>query len=485
MTSLPNTPPPPAARAQRAWGYALVFLLLIAGLRGATLVGHDPMVGLANNYDMIRVQACIDAYPVRGADVPPAANSWQAPISRYTFVEGVGAPCFFTSEALFALVAKPLLVALAEASGDDSFPLQAIGWIKFGLLLGLGVLVSTVLARRGRPFEAVVNAAMVALVLLDPGVTIYLNALYAESAAVIFAYAALAAIYLHLDHARPPGIWLVLAAMGLFLATISKLQHVVLGLIVLVALLLVAAMTSQRISPRLLAAVGAAAVLGAGAQLIHLNATSTETIARANITNTVLEAVLGSSADPQRTASRLGLPPHCADAAGKNWFAPGMETAHPCPEVFALSRASIVTLAFLEPRTVLAVFASGVERARPWVPAYLGKVEGGTQAPLPGSIPTLSSALDRLPWPLFAALVLAPLPLTVLLLMWRPRELPTAAAFALTFSAIYPPLALATVAFGDGFADTAKQFHLGMTVMLCFWLVLAGVVLGRRGLLQR
>jgi hypothetical protein len=480
VISGPNTPPPPAALAQRAWGYALVFLLLIAGLRGATLVGHDPMIGLANNYDMVRVQACIDAYPVRGADVPPAANSWQAPISRYTFVEGVGAPCFFTSEALIAFAAKPLLVALAAASGDDSFPLQAIGWIKLVLLLGLGVMVSTVLAVRGRPFAAIVNATLVALVLADPGVTVYFNALYAESAAVIFAYAALAAIYLHLDHARASGIWLALAATGLFLATVSKLQHVVLGLIVLIALLLAAVVTSRRTPRRLLAAVAAAATLGAMAQMVHLNAPSTETIARANITNTVLEAVLGSSADPHRTASRLGLPPHCADAAGKNWFAPGMETAHPCPEVFALSRASIVSLAFLEPRTVLAVFASGVERARPWVPAYLGKVEGGTQAPLPGSIPTLSSALDRLPWPLFAALVLAPLPLTVLLLMWRPRELPTAAAFALTFGAIYPPLALATVVFGDGFADTAKQFHLGMTVMLCFWLVLASVVLGRR-----
>lgn len=87
------------------------------------------------------------------------------------------------------------------------------------------------------------------------------------------------------------------------------------------------------------------------------------------VTNAVLEAVLGSSTDPSRTATRLGLPPHCADAAGRNWFAPGMETAHPCPEVFAVSRVDVAMLAFSEPRTLFAIIVSGVERARPWVPS--------------------------------------------------------------------------------------------------------------------
>lgn len=465
----------------RAGQIALVLLILIAFVRGASLVGHDPMIGLANNYDMIRVQGCIEAYPVRDANVPPAANSWQAPISRYAFRDDVDAPCFLTSEALIALAAKPLLLTLAATAGDGSFPLQAIGWIKLALLLGVGVLVSAVFAARGRLYPAIVNAALLALVLLDPGVSIYFNALYAESAAVIFGYAALAAIYLHLDDERPSGFWLVLAGVSLFMATLSKLQHITFGLFVLLALLLAATLAARRIPRRLLAVVGLAATLGAAAQAIHLNSPATAGIARANITNTVLEAVLGSSTDPGRTATRLGLPPQCADAAGKNWFAPGMETAHPCPEVFEVSRMDVARLALSEPRTLWTVAFSGVKRARPWVPDYLGKVEGGTQAPLPDSIPTLSRVLDRLPIPLFAALLLAPPLLIAVLLASRPRELSLAPAFALTFGALFPPLALVTVVFGDGFADTAKQFQLGTTVLLGFWLIFMAALLRRGG----
>jgi hypothetical protein len=176
---------------------------------------------------------------------------------------------------------------------------------------------------------------------------------------------------------------------------------------------------------------------------------------------------------------RLGLPPKCADAAGKNWFAPGMETAHPCPEVFEVSRMDVARLVLSEPRTLWTVAISGVERARPWVPDYLGKVEGGTQAPLPDSMPTLSRVLDRLPLPLFAALLLAPPLLIAVFLVWRPRELSLAPAFALSFGALFPPLALATVVFGDGFADTAKQFQLGMTVLLGFWLIFMAALLSR------
>lgn len=76
-------------------------------------------------------------------------------------------------------------------------------------------------------------------------------------------------------------------------------------------------------------------------------------------------------------------------------------------------------------------------------------------------------------------MLFAPLPLTALLLLWRPWKPQIASAFALVFAALYPPLALATVVFGDGFADTAKQFHLGMTVLLAFWLLFVAALVER------
>ena len=49
-------------------------LLALAVWRLAAILAAQPMLAVANNYDMIRVQACIDAYPVRAASISEAGN---------------------------------------------------------------------------------------------------------------------------------------------------------------------------------------------------------------------------------------------------------------------------------------------------------------------------------------------------------------------------------------------------------------------------
>lgn len=461
--SLPRTPP-------IAWLTAL--LLGIGLLRAFVLWQAEPMIGLANNYDMIRVQGCIDAYPVRDASVPPWANSWEAPIARYAFRDDVEPGCFLSSEALFAFAALPWLRAEAARSADGAFSLRVIGGVKLVLLAMAMVGFSLALHRAGAPGMALANAAIGALVLADPAVTIYLNTMYAEFSALVFAYVALGAIVVALVRGPPARGWALLAAVALLLACASKVQHLAFGLVVFAALAATHAFV-QRVPRTLLAAVGVAAAAGLALQAWHLQQPATQSMRQANLTNTVLQAVMGSASDPAAMTARLGLPAHCAAHAGKTWFAPDVQARHPCPELFELDRARILAALLASPPTFLRWLHGGVAKARPWIPALLGKVEGGVSAPVPAAHPSLDAVVSRLPTGVFALLLALPLLAWPALAGGRLRALPPATAFVLLACPAYAAVSLVTVILGDGFADVAKQFHLGMTLWLSGWVAIA------------
>ena len=454
----------------------LVLLCCAAFGRGAALMWHEPMLGLGNNYDMIRVQGCIDAYPVRPATVPPWSNSWQGPISRYQFRNDVDPGCFLTSEALFAFAALPLLRAFTAQSDDGSFPLRAVGWLKLVSLWLAGAGLSLALWRQQRLPAALGNLGLCVALLLDPGVTVYVNGFYAEFAVVLFAYAAVGGVFVALGSTRPSRAALFALAAAVVLVGFSKIQHAVFGLFLLGSLCAALWLTRAPAPRGLLFAVGLAAALAAIGQWLHIHhAAQTESMRRANLTNTVLGAVLASADDPRQTARRLGLPADCGDYAGQTWFTPGLREQHPCPELFELSRLRLLELVVQEPTTVVRLLAGGLERARPWIPQLLGKVEGSVSAPLPAQFFTWDRWLRRLPDQVFAALFLLPPLLAALVVVARKRlRLSPAGVFLWLFCAVYPWFALPGVVFGDGFADTAKQLHLGTTALLAFWLLAAG-----------
>lgn len=464
---------PVASRAHRgAW--LLAALLALAALRIGALVLHDPLIGVANNYDMIRVQACIDAYPDRPPDVPPGSNSYDAPLPHYRFVRDVGAPCFLTSEALFAFGAWPALALWAQGSDAGHFPLRIVGVSKAVVLWTLGALFSGLWWRDGRRGWAVGNAAVVALVLADPAVTVYANTFYAEFAAVTFWYATLAAVALVWTRGRAGALACAAIAAVLALAILSKIQHVVLGAFLLGVLGLLQ-VAGQRAPRRLLGAVAVSAALATCVQLWHMQSPQTRTIREANQTNTFLYAALGLSAHPERTAQALGLPASCAAHAGKSWFSPGVADAHPCPAVLTASRLRIVALLWRDPQTLARMVWTTLERMRAWVAPVLGKVEGRVLAPLPSSQPTLDPLIVAMPTPLFALWLLAPGVLGLAAL--RPRAaLQPAQRLLLLALGLFPWLSLGVVTFGDGLADPAKQSHLALTAAVAFWLVGAMVV---------
>ena len=143
--------------------------------------------------------------------------------------------------------------------------------------------------------------------------------------------------------------------------------------------------------------------------------------------------------------------------------------------MFDTSRLRLLTLAWRDPGTLVAIFATTLDRMHAWVVPLLGKVEGGRMAPLPASQPTLDPLLVHAPTPLFAVWLLAPGVLAVLLVLWpRPQRWQPQPPLAFLLLALggLPWLTLVVVAFGDGQADAAKQSHLGVTAAVAAWLVL-------------
>jgi hypothetical protein len=119
--------------------------------RGIPILRSEPLLALANNYDMIRVQACIKAYPLRAPGIPPWAGSGDAPIARYQFRHDVGAPCFLSSEVLFARLARPLFKAESLRSGDGTFSIRWLGGVKFAVFFAAVAAFTIAWWRQGRP----------------------------------------------------------------------------------------------------------------------------------------------------------------------------------------------------------------------------------------------------------------------------------------------------------------------------------------------
>ncbi len=453
-----------ATTLQRA---AIMLLLVLAGLRVVGIFAADPLLAMANNYDMVRVQACIDAYPVRDASIPPVANSSDAPLERYRFVPNVREYCFFTSEALFAWAAWPGMQLQQRFFSKGDYSIRWVGAVKL-LLFGLAVLlINRALLRRGAIDMALGHALLVAFVFADPAVSLYLNTFYAEYAAAFFGYVLLGLLSIGIAGSGSTLSRRLLLGIGLaaILLATSKVQHVLTPLFVL-AILWVLRVKGAQIRFGILAALATGALLGAAIQGANLTSAQNRTMGHANLINTLFFAVLPNAGDPLRITRELGLPDACAAQSGKNWFSPGMEERKLCPQAFELTRFDLAGVLARHPRLVARVVLGGVPRSRPWIPNHLGVVEHERWGRLPEAYPSLDRTLMMLPNRAYLAL-LACLPLmAALLIVRRRRREQTAANCILAILATLPWLSLTVVVFGDGYADTPKQSHFGTTALL-------------------
>jgi hypothetical protein len=457
----------------------LAFVLIgIGAWRVYAVVGATPLLGYANQFDMRRISACVGLWP----DMPSAAQLQahpEAPIARYVRGERRPDECYWSSELLFV---SPVAATLASGETVD---LRVIGAIKAVTLVVFAFALGAMLRRR--PAFALVHAVVFALVLCDPIVTLWLNTLYTEFAALLFAYASvvlLVAIGARENTSDPPSST-VLAALALSLIGLglSRQQHLWLPALLIFPLVISLWARARRSAVLLLAVVGA--ITFAQAELIDRH----PTIAQANNADVVLGAILPASEDEVLTAKRLGLPERCLRSVGATWYVSmGEALESTCPEALAMPRRRLVALAATEPATLLRIAMRALPQLQDWRLGYLGSVEG-LQYAGSNSVRAVAGAPAGSIGPVVAGLSLSAfmqmlagsgaiflMSMVVCAVVCVPaaasrRSAPLALTlYALTGIAWY---AILSAIFGDGYVEVARHAQLASVALCATAVVLA------------
>ncbi len=454
-------------------------LLLVAGMvRIGWMAGHQPLLGYANQFDMGRTSACFGMWP----DLPEPGRyeaHLRAPVARY--VEGEHRPdeCYASSELLFAGIGMAAwkLAADAGLAPPAAMDLRHVGGVK-ALGLVLLALVFTLMLRQ-RPAWMLAHAAVFALVLADPVVTLWLNTLYTEFAAVFFAYAAVMCLVVIAGITPERGGWYVAFGLALLGLGLSRQQHALLPACLLLLAWPVIRQHHRRFTWPLAAVAVAVLVL----QLAVI--ARPPSIGAANNANVVLGTLLPASTDPNKSLAKLGLPAGCDAVIGATWYVTmGEDLDARCPGALTVSRLRIAGLLAAEPMIAVRALMKAAPLSQALLLRHLGidasKAYGTIEEQgLPFGI-SVGAIVERLPLSVYLGALLALLAaFAVSLVAWAATTLrdgsPSMASLlgsALGGIAVY---AMLTSVFGDGLVEIPRHAHLGGLALLT--LAILGVAL--------
>lgn len=454
--------------SRRAWTLVAA-LWLLGAARLLAMWAHDPLIAYANSYDETRYTSCFHLYPDRPADIPPQRNSPDAPYSGYRFIASGDPMCYWSSEWLFQGVTALIYRVDNVVTGAVVHSVRWIGALRMLVLLALSATFSIAWLRRGESGAAIANAALLPLLLADPGNTLYLNTFYAEWTALLAAYALIALILLWRDDRASRAGFLLLALAAGMLAT-SKIQHLLLPLALAVVVLVLDHLRRRRIGWRAVALLFGS-LAGLSFQIIQMQRDDAmmQAIRQYNAADVVFTALLPFAEDRRALLAQLGIDPACAIYSGDNaWQLPDLPY-RACRGLIDFNRARELGALLRNPRLSARLAGHGVLALDPWVAEDIGHIEGRDFAGIPPTMPSLGNALHA-----SAALegVLLALPFVVLLVLavrqrWRSRLFEFAA-----LTAALMVVTLGVTVLGDGLADTAKQGHLVVCAALGFALVL-------------
>lgn len=463
----------PAARATPAgwrWLWLLGWLLLLARL--AYVLGHQPLAGFGNQFDMLRTTACVGLQP---EGVPAGQASMPAPLPAYRRDGAMDGNCLPGTEVAIVHLALALDTAIDTLAGGDPqrFPLRLLALVK--ALLLLAALAGLDWRLRAWPAARALHAVLAALLLGDPLNTLYLAGFYTEFASLLPAWIALAWPMPWLLGGRAPSR-LGLCAWGGALAALllARFQHVATPCVLLAWL---AWLAWRRGWPLPRFALPLLLLLPALAATLHWQS-GYRAIAEANRWNSFFGAALPAARDPATFVGRLALPPACAELVHTSWYLRrGRDARAECAAGMDLARPRWLLGLASEPDSLLRWVARGVLLSGQWRPSYLGELAGREYARLPGGPLLLGSSfaglVSQLPWTALVALWLQPLAL--LALLWPSR----ARGGAVGLVEWLPPALLVLTALGwaaslagDGYSELARHLHLAGNAALASALLL-------------
>ncbi len=457
----------------------LAFVLIVVGaLRVYAVVSAAPVLGYANQFDMGRTSACVGLWP----DVVPAARLQahpEAPIATYVRDERHPQDCYWSSELLFVAPVAALM------SVGDKIDLRIIGAVKGSVLVLIALALGVML--QNRPGLALAHAIVFALVVCDPIVTLWMNTLYTEFSALLFAYASVVlvvAIGARPAQADPPARTQVIAlALSLAGLGLSRQQHMWLPALLILPLVFGLWVPARRAALLLVAVAAAVAVV----QAEHLSPQSS--ILEANSADVVLGAILPASRDETLTASRLGLPERCLASVGANWYVTmGEQLRSTCPEALATPRGRVVALIATEPVTLLRAALRAVPQLQDWSLGYLGSIAGrrfgggGATREIGGALATsIAPVVAQIPLLAFmqmlaaAGAVFLGSGVACVAAVLSRRSAPLALTlYALTGVAWY---AVMSSVFGDGYVEVPRHAHLASVALYATLVVMLASLL--------
>lgn len=470
------TPDRPGGWASRVL-CRLAWALLVAGsVRMLWLVLERPVLGYADNYDFVRMHTAFDLWATdaaRGYGYPPA------PLRRLAFAHFGRDGCLYSSEMLLIGPVVGLMRAVDWIGPGTQFDLRSIGFCQALVL----ILVSAWYCRRflvaGHLGAALLLGVAFALLATDPINTLYLNSLYTDTAAWVFAwFAVLACAHLALE--GPSAGRLVVWSLALVLLGTSKVQHVATAFTLggcLLAAMWIAGRRFPRGSAVALAAAGAVMLVATWLNMSRADGYLTN-LARCNITNTLMGGVLPLSKQPDRAVATLGLPPAAVQYIGKSAY--DIPSPHPCPEIFTVPRTRLLRLFWQEPRLLWRMVRKGL--------AVIGTEPGGLRYSSVGCVEGAAFAvpsawtLNRWYQPLSPrqrrAVVMFPLLMMLFygLRAWknhgRTDRPGVAVIVAACGVAAYASLGLTIL--GDGYSDYVRHNHVALNLLLGVNLMAAG-----------
>lgn len=354
------------------WMMALAFLVLFVGVgRVSNLVLHVPLLGYGNSYDMIRIQACHQIWPA-DTHIDITQGTPDAPLRWYKqYQSKFDVKCFPSSELIFTGAGINLSKIIPAYHEGNKISIQGVGVFK-ALILCLTAIGATLLFIYYRqPLLMWINVVTFAIVLTDPGITLYLNTFYTEFSAVYFLYLfQLSLALLHLSRRRL--LWIGLLVISLLGLGFAKPQHaplaILLGAISAIYLLyykfpIKALVVFLASTPPLLLYV------------FGVMAPRNEIMELANQINS-WGMLLGLSSDASSAVNALNLPDHCRALVGAQWQGQASLDNPPCNEIRATTIFSKLHLFWIEPKIFWLLISEPLPLLKDWTLMVYGNVEG-------------------------------------------------------------------------------------------------------------
>ena len=460
----------------------LSILIIAIGIwRAIGLVLHEPLLGYANNTDMVRIQACVQIWPAASA-IKVGSMTPAAPISDYKleYHSSQENLCLPSSELVFIYLGR----FLAKLFHLETIPIRLFGMIQALTFSATALLFGMLLVRQKQVAPALTHAIIWAMILADPINTLYLNTFYSEFASLFFTYVSFVLLWLILA-VRETWFRALVLGLSLFLLGVSRYQHLGLPAAIGGITILVNLGALRRIKWTTVAVCFASlAVLvfyGRYQMLFPWTENYTHYINYANATDTYLGAVLPAADDPAKAAAVLGLPDQCADDGGKTWYTPSVQAEHPCPEVLGVSRIKVLWLILRNPAIFYRMIEKGIPLVRPLI-LGLGSVGGQEFGRADRVAFTLNTWLDKTPSSALVVILAIPLLATILVAFVGIVRRPTQTRPVLTLIgglAVACIVVFLSALLGDGYHEYQKHTQLLFSLWCSLVVVVVAAVTNR------